>query len=609
MYTRGGQVAFAYMQRGILVAFGLIACNALSMPVLTGVSPLGVSPGQVVEITLQGNNFTDDLRLWRSFAGKAEFVKRIDAKQAVFRVTVPKGMPTQVGALRVYDRTGISEPLLIMVDTLSTVTATSTDKTKPMPLKFPVAVDGKMGGVNSLWFSFDAKIGQKISLEVYAERIASKADPVIRLMDPDGREVGYADDDDVLGSDAALVFQAKTVGAHLLELRDVQYRSGGLFHLRVGNLPVWPKPQISEEHAMEKEPNDELQTANPLKLGVVMVGSIEEPGARDHFRLNGQKDQWISFRVLSRDIGSPSNICLELIDASGKSIANAGTGLVSQPVLRQRLPADGAYTLLVEEGFRRGGPRFTYQIASRVDNGRFRLRLKDGVDAKKKPIAVDRLWAIPGQRLELNIQAERFGYEEPITLFANKGWPSSANVIKVKSKETRMLLEVPEDAKAGELHELILKGIGEGESVAKTGLSLVDGFRARWPLLASPPSGLLDHLPVVIIEPVKISMPDVKLKPGTKAKVRVSALRPPEPLGAKPDPKPIAIELKNLPAGVAAPDKITVEAKKDFVEIELTCAADAKPIKAQVAIKANSTYRGAQWTKESSPVSFEVLAK
>ena len=57
---------------------------------------------------------------------------------------------------------------------------------------------------------------------MYAERIASKADPVIRLMDPDGHEVGYADDDDVLGSDAGLVFQAKTAGTHLLELRDVQ---------------------------------------------------------------------------------------------------------------------------------------------------------------------------------------------------------------------------------------------------------------------------------------------------------------------------------------------------------------------------------------------------
>jgi len=597
------------MQRGILVIFGLIACKALSVPVLTGVRPLAVSPGQAVEFTLQGNSFTDDLRLWTSFAGKAEFVKRIDAKQAVFRVTAPKDMSAQVGALRVYDRTGISEPILMMIDTLSTVTLTSTDKTKPVGLKLPVAVDGRMGGVNSFWFSFDAKIGQKISLEVYAERIASKADPVIRLMDPDGREVGYADDDDVLGSDAGLVFQTKTAGAHLLELRDVQYRSGGLFRLRVGNFPVWPNPRVSEEHAMEKEPNDELQTANPLKPGVVMVGSIEEPGARDHFRFSGQKDQWISFRALSRDIGSPSNIYLELIDASGKSIANAGTGIVPQPVLRQKLPADGAYILLVEEGFRRGGPRFAYQIASGVSNGGFLLRLNGGVDAKKKPVAVNRLWAVPGQRLELNIQAERFGYEGPITLHANKNWSSNTNVIKAKSKETRMLLEVPEDAKTGELHELVLKGSGEGKDVARVGLNLVGGFQTRWPLLASPPVGLLDHLPIVIIEPVKISMPNVKLKPGTKAKVRISALRPPEPLGAKPDPKPISIELKDLPGGVAAPDKITVEAKKDFVEIELTCAADAKPVKAQVIIKANSTYRGTKWARTGTPVSVEVLSK
>ena len=49
--------------------------------------------------------------------------------------------------------------------------------------------------------------------------------------------------------------------------------------------------------------------------------------------------------------------------------------------------------------------------------------------------------------------------------------------------------------------------------------------------------------------------------------------------------------------------------KKNFVEIELTCVADAKPAKAQVVIKANSTYRGTKWARASTPVSVEVLSK
>ena len=127
--------------------------------------------------------------------------------------------------------------------------------------------------------------------------------------------------------------------------------------------------------------------------------------------------------------------------------------------------------------------------------------------------------------------------------------------------------------------------------------------------MAFPPAVLLGSVPVVVSEPTKISMAGVKIKPGAKAKVRSTTMRPPPPLGAKADPKPIAIEIKNLPDGVTAPGKITEDAKKDFVELELTCAAGAKQAKAEVIIAAKSTYRGADGVKESPPVPVEVLAK
>ena len=39
---------------------------------------------------------------------------------------------------------------------------------------------------------------------------------MIRLIDPKGHEVGYADDDDVLGSDAGLNHVVKVAGQYLL---------------------------------------------------------------------------------------------------------------------------------------------------------------------------------------------------------------------------------------------------------------------------------------------------------------------------------------------------------------------------------------------------------
>ena len=209
----------------------------------------------------------------------------------------------------------------------------------------------------------------------------------------------------------------------------------------------------------------------------------------------------------------------------------------------------------------------------------------------------------------MNVQVDRSGYEGPITLVRNKKWQLNDNVVKEKSKEAKVQVTVPVNAKPGELHELTITGTGAGEGTAKAGLNLFEAYRIRWPQMAFPPAVLLGSVPVVIIEPTKISMAGVKIKLGAKAKVRITTTRPPPPLGAKSDPKPIAIEIKNLPDGMTAPEKITVDAKKDFVEFELTCATSVKPVKAEVIIAAKSTYYGTDWVMKSLPVPIEMLAK
>jgi hypothetical protein len=125
--------------------------------------------------------------------------------------------------------------------------------------------------------------------------------------------------------------------------------------------------------------------------------------------------------------------------------------------------------------------------------------------------------------------------------------------------------------------------------------------------MAFPPAALRGVVPVAVIEPAQVTLAAAKLKPGAKVKVRVTTRRPPEPIGLKAAPQAITIELKNLPAGLSAPDRITVNAKKDFVEFELTATADAKPGKAEVVAVAKSKYRGAEWVRKSLPVTIEVV--
>ena len=56
--------------------------------------------------------------------------------------------------------------------------------------------------------------------------------------------------------------------------------------------------------------------------------------------------------------------------------------------------------------------------------------------------------------------------------------PSIANVIKAKSSETGMLAKIPEDARTGDLHRLILNKNGKGKDVAGAGLSLIESLGA-----------------------------------------------------------------------------------------------------------------------------------
>ena len=570
------------------------------MPSFSGTEPLAIAPGKTVEVKVIGNGFGDDLRLWTS-VGTAKLVKRINAQQAIFTITVPANA-RGVGVLRLHDRSGLSDARFIAFDSTPATKNISTDKTKPALLKLPAAIDSKTGGVNSHWFAFDAKVGQRLAIEVFAERIGSGADPMFRLLDPKGREVDYADDDDVLGSDAGLVHTAKLAGQYRLELRDVQYRGGQPYRLRVGSFNIWPDLKPATGAVIEKEPNNAPAQATPLSLGQPAFGRIEEPGARDHFSFTGKKDAWVTIRAFSRSVGSPAYIYLELLNKDGNAIATAGTENTRQTVLRHRLPADGAYTLRVEELIRAGGPRHVYRLTTHAGRGAFQLKLK--TDKNK----ADRFWAIPGQQVNLPLQIERHGYDGAINLTTAAGW-TTAEPIKAKAKDFTAKLTVPDDAQPGTLHHLRLTGTGEGDDPTTSVLDLRAAHRARWPQLAFPPAALRHVVPVAIIEPTRITVAAIKIKAGAKAKVRVTTLRPPPPIGQKAAPQPITIQLKNLPAGIKAPEKITVDAKKNFVEFELTAPAEAVAGKHTVMVVAQGKYRGADWTHESQPVALEILPK
>jgi hypothetical protein len=75
------------------------------------------------------------------------------------------------------------------------------------------------------------------------------------------------------------------------------------------------------------------------------------------------------------------------------------------------------------------------------------------------------------------------------------------------------------------------------------------------------------------------------------------------------DKQPVDIKFKALPAGVTAPEKTTLTAEQNEIEIDITAAADAAPVKFETLVAVATTkYAGTDITVESPAAVLEVKA-
>ncbi|MCI0359882.1 MAG: pre-peptidase C-terminal domain-containing protein [Planctomycetaceae bacterium] len=107
-----------------------------------------------------------------------------------------------------------------------------------------------------------------------------------------------------------------------------------------------------------------------------------------------------------------------------------------------------------------------------------------------------------------------------------------------------------------------------------------------------------------VITPLAVAAaPAGPLVQGQKQKVKLSLTRRGD------DKQPVDLKFKALPAGVTAPEKTTLAADQNEVEVELSAAADAAPVKFdQLIAVATSKYVGTDLTVESPAVALEVKA-
>ena len=190
-------------------------------PYLQSVYPSGVKAGGSAEVTLRGNDLEGITALWFDHPGlRAETIKDLN-----FRIIASPGTPLGHHDIRVLSTYGVSNPRTFVVGDRIEFKEVEPNNTpaKATSVSINSVVNGEIANATDIdCFCFDGKKGQRVLLDLEAERIDSRLDATLRLLDAKGREIGESRD--AIGVDPFLDVTLPESGKYVVKIHDVIYR-------------------------------------------------------------------------------------------------------------------------------------------------------------------------------------------------------------------------------------------------------------------------------------------------------------------------------------------------------------------------------------------------
>lgn len=531
----------------------LAACSSATWaaPVISSVTPRSIRPAQTTEITLVGTELTSPLNAWTTFAADVKVLAVVegadDNKTAKLTITLTEKSAVGVGGLVVANAKGVSQLFLVMVDDLPATTDGGKNNTAgtAQGVDQPTSIIGTSSGTTHDYYSFQVKADEVISFDVYASRIGSSMDPVLRLLTATGDELAYADDSDGLNTDCRFRHQFATAGTYIIEVADSGYKSGQPYALRIGNFPnvttAFPlgiqqgvaaavgftgpsrdDVQVSSIYetgntvgallavsaraansnasgmalaiasggvqAVEQEPNNEFKQATQISLPGGASGLLGQADDVDLFKFQAEKGKRLRFRGYSRSLGSPAVVKYRVLKVDGTQLAAAAVTDEDEFVLSWVVPETGEYLLEAVDILHRGGNNFGYLITAEQGNS-FSLSLKNDKATKNKYLVDGKLGAI-----NFSVTVVRDGYDGPITITTTNdiaGLQWYGNVIAKGAKAATVVVRFPSDIEAGTLvnFQIVGEAAIDGQTV-QIPLMSRDWIRTQFTMMSHPPSYL-----------------------------------------------------------------------------------------------------------------------
>ena len=489
----------------LTIAFSAVPYRGLAVE-LRDSDQVSLHPTEPTEITLIGQSLRSDsgqaADLWCSSPVTVEVLdpENKDRNRVRYRVT-PKQPMGGVITIRAYTADSVSQALFFFV---ASPASQGIPAESDPPLKPPFGIDLKSKGNGDTTIRLECVKGKTLFAEIVGSRIGSSVDGVLTLTDENKRELTFADDHPLTGSDPMLTWTAGYSGIFHLTIKDVEYRGGLRMHLRVSEqatagrtipsairrgetrrlrataesrlellgeqvvhiamgeapgLGYLPQSSILSPFVKSDQPVYTETDSSPLPVPALLCGMIESSEEVDVVTFDAQQGETITAKFISTDGPFVGDLRLFRKD---QKVRDHHFGRDPNNSLKYKIPETDTYRLEIREVLNRSGHGFEYCLSLRNDLAPTVLRIASVKPAERR-IRNDKphrqVW-FNDETLPVLIRADRRGFDGSITLHAElDGKPCQVDgSIEQKKNEAEIQIHLPDKIPNRELKSLRIFG-------------------------------------------------------------------------------------------------------------------------------------------------------
>jgi hypothetical protein len=470
----------------LVCAFLLAQLAFAAAPVITELQPRGAERGHPFTLSILGRDLPSDAKIFSTLPASFTLVKSdtpaMPGRSIEFLVEPKSDVAPGVYPIRIESPKGISNVLLFTIGTYPEITEEESRpfarpnlndsiETAEAIQSSPVTVNGTLRGAERDVFRVYGKAGERRVFEVEARRCGSAIDPVLRILDGNGKQLAISDDAPGAGLDSRIDFTFPREGNYYVEIHDARFskQTQNFYRLKMGSytyadgiFPLGGKrgeatevtffgtnlqtpvkttvdlrnlaaenrlaavampgsPVLPVNFAVSDLPELIGPIDGPLPVPSVMNARLSKPGQIDRYQIQVEPEETLLFELQARELGtSLLEGIITVYDPSGKKLDSAGDKPLPEDVFAvqgsSRTSSDPFLNLKV--------PKDVHEITVTVEDLAERggplygYRLSTRKDAEDFKLALAEPYVnIPaGGTAILNVVADRRGYDGPIQL-------------------------------------------------------------------------------------------------------------------------------------------------------------------------------------------------